>query len=155
VLAVPAAVVAPAGRSAAPTSGERYGPAVIPDSHRDLMDGPLTAILTSIGADGLPQSSAVWFWWEDGRLLVSTKRWAAKFRNVQQRPPVGFIVVVPANEFRYVEIRGTATTGEDPGCTLRDRIRAKHGIGADAPDPAAADRVVMTVEPVRIVAYGS
>ena len=57
-------------------------------------------------------------------------------------------------EFRYVEIRGTATTADDPGCALRDRIRAKHGIGADAPDPAAADRVVIAVEPVRIVTYG-
>jgi PPOX class probable F420-dependent enzyme len=118
------------------------------------MDGPLTAILTTIGADGLPQSSAVWYRWEEGRLLVSTKRWAAKFRNVEARPPVGFIVVDPANEFRYVEIRGTATTEDDPGCAVRDRIRAKHGIAADAPDPAAADRVVIAVDPVRIVAYG-
>ena len=119
------------------------------------MDGPLTAILTTIGADGLPQSSAVWYMWQDGRLLVSTKSWAAKFRNVQERPPVGFIVVDPANEFRYVEIRGRATTAEDPGCALRDRIRAKHGIGPDAPDPAAGERVVIDVEPARIIAYGS
>jgi PPOX class probable F420-dependent enzyme len=132
----------------------QYVPAVIPETHRDLMDGPLTAILTTIGEDGLPQSSAVWYCWEDDRLLVSTKRWAAKFRNAEARPPVGFIVVDPADEFRYVEIRGTATTAEDPGCALRDRIRAKHGIGADAPDPAAADRVVMTIEPVRVVAFG-
>ncbi len=127
---------------------------MIPDSHRDLLDGPLTAILTTIGADGLPQSSAIWYWWDDDRLLVSTKRWAAKFRNVEERPAVGFIVVDPANEFRYLEIRGTATTAEDPGCALRDQIRAKHGISADAPDPAAADRVVLTVEPVRIVPFG-
>ena len=127
---------------------------MLPDSHRDLMDAPLTAILTTIGADGLPQSSAIWYWWEDDRLLVSTKRWAAKFRNVQERPPVGFIVVDPANEFRYVEIRGRAATAEDPGCEVRDRIRAKHGIGADAPDPAEAERVVIAVDPSRIVAYG-
>ncbi len=127
---------------------------MIPDSHRDLMDGPLTAILTTIGDDGLPQSSAVWYRWEDDRLLVSTKRWAAKFRNAQARPPVGFIVVDPANEFRYLEIRGTATTADDPDCALRDQIRAKHGIAADAPDPAAGERVVMIVEPVRIVPFG-
>jgi hypothetical protein len=28
-------------------------------------------------------------------------------------------------------------------------------VDPDAPDPAAADRVVMSVEPVRIVAYGN
>ena len=121
---------------------------MIPDSHADLLAGPFTGIVTTVGADGFPQSSAMWFMWEDGRLWFSTKRWAVKFRNVVDRPALSFIVVDPANEFRSIEIRGTATVGEDPGCVGRDRIRAKHGLPADAPDPAADARVLITVEPV-------
>lgn len=126
---------------------------MVPDSHLDLLTGPLTAVVTTVGADGFPQSSAMWFMWEDGRLWLSAKRWAAKYRNVEQRPVIGFIVVDPEDEFRYVEIRGTATVAEDPGCVGRDRIRAKHGIPAGAPDPAADARVIIDVEPVRVVVH--
>ena len=126
---------------------------MVPPSHRDLLTGPLTAAVTTIGADGYPQTSAIWFMWEDDRLWFSTKRWAAKYRNVLRRPQVGFLVVDPADEFRYLELRGTATVADDPGCAGRDRIRAKHGIGADAPDPAAADRVLVVIEPHHVVVH--
>ena len=126
---------------------------MVPDSHLDLLTGPLTAVVTTIGADGFPQSSAMWFMWEDGRLWLSAKRWAAKYRNVEQRPVIGFIVVDPEDEFHYVEIRGTATVAEDPGCVGRDRIRAKHGIPAGAPDPAADARVIINVDPAHVVVH--
>lgn len=135
------------------TAQQGYPPPVVPESHTDLLTAPITAILTTVGADGYPQSSAMWFMWEDGRLWFSAKRWAAKFRNVIEHPEVSFIVVDPANEFRYVEIRGTATVGEDPGCTGRDRIRAKHGIAAGSVDPAADARVLITVEPERVTVH--
>jgi PPOX class probable F420-dependent enzyme len=128
---------------------------VIPPSHADLLARPLTGIVTTVGADGYPQSSAMWFMWEDGRLWFSTKRWAVKFANVAARPEVSFIVVDPADEFRTVEVRGPATVGEDPGCVGRDRIRAKHGLPPDAPDPAAEARVLITVDPVRVVVHGN
>ena len=82
---------------------------MVPDSHLDLLAAPLTATVTTIGADGFPQSSAIWFMWEDGRLWYSTKHWAAKYRNVEARPATSFLVLDPHDEFRYVEIRGTAT----------------------------------------------
>ena len=128
---------------------------MVPESHRSLLEQPLTAVLTTVGASGVPQSSAVWYSWEDDRLLISTKRWAVKFRNLTARPLAGFIVVDPTNEFRYIEVRSTVTTGEDPGLSIRDRIRAKHGIDASAPDPAAADRVVVTLTPVHVVIHPS
>ena len=88
---------------------------MVPSSHLDLLTGPLTAAVTTIGADGYPQSSAIWFMWEDDRLWFSTKRWAAKYRNVLRRPQVGFLVVDPADEFRYVELRGTASVSRRSG----------------------------------------
>jgi PPOX class probable F420-dependent enzyme len=132
----------------------RYVPPMIPESHLDLMAAPLTAIFASVDADGAPQSSAIWYMWEDGRLWFSTKRWAKKYRNLADRPLVSFIVVDPTDEFRYVEIRGRATVAEDPGCVGRDRVRAKHGIDASAPDQFTADRVLVVVEPVRVVVHG-
>jgi PPOX class probable F420-dependent enzyme len=127
---------------------------VIPDSHLDLLGAPLTATVTTIGADGFPQSSAIWFMWEDGRLWYSTKDWAAKYRNAAARPATSVLVLDPRDEFRYVEIRGTSTVGPDPGCAGRDRIRAKHGIPAGSPDPAADARVIVTIDPVHVTVHG-
>jgi PPOX class probable F420-dependent enzyme len=127
---------------------------VIPETHRDLLEAPLTATVTTIGADGFPQSSAIWFLWEDGRLWYSTKHWAAKYRNAAARPATSVLVLDPHDEFRYVEIRGTSSTGPDPGCAGRDRIRAKHGIAPGAPDPAADALVVVTIDPVHVTVHG-
>jgi PPOX class probable F420-dependent enzyme len=127
---------------------------MIPETHLDLLMAPLTAIFTSVDPDGSPQSSAIWYMWEDGRLWFSTKRWAKKFRNLPQRPLASFIVVDPADEFRYVELRGTATVAEDPGCAGRDRVRAKHGIDGSAPDQFAADRVLVSLAPTHVVVHG-
>ena len=126
---------------------------MVPDSHLDLLAAPLTATVTTIGADGFPQSSAIWFLWEDGRLWLSTKHWAEKYRNAEVRPATSFLVLDPQDEFRYVEIRGTATVGPDPGWVGRDRIRAKHGI-AGAPEPAAETRVLITIDPVHVTVHG-
>ena len=33
----------------------------VPDTHTDLLESPYTSVLTTVGADGLPQSTAVWY----------------------------------------------------------------------------------------------
>jgi predicted pyridoxine 5'-phosphate oxidase superfamily flavin-nucleotide-binding protein len=33
----------------------------IPDSHRDLIDSPHIATLSTVGADGAPQVTALWY----------------------------------------------------------------------------------------------
>ncbi len=126
---------------------------MIPETHLDLLAAPLTAIVTSIGVDGFPQSSAIWYVWEDNRLWFSTKGHATKIRNIRGRPQVSIVIVDPTNQFRYIEIRGTATVDEDPGCTGRDQVRVKYAMKVSAPDPFADDRVLVTINPVRVVVH--
>lgn len=126
---------------------------MIPETHLDLMAAPLTAIVTTIGTDGFPQSSVIWYVWEGDRLWFSTKGRTTKSRNIHDRPQVSVVVIDPANQFRYIEIRGTATVSEDPGCVGRNHVRAKHGMEASAPDPFADDRVLVTINPVRVVVH--
>lgn len=42
--------------------------AEIPASHPDLLSQPLTAVLTTIGTDGRPQSTAVWYHFDGSTL---------------------------------------------------------------------------------------
>jgi len=43
---------------------------VIPESHRDLLDAHF-ATLATIGRDGFPQQTEIWFLHDDGELKLS------------------------------------------------------------------------------------
>jgi PPOX class probable F420-dependent enzyme len=123
---------------------------MVPDSHLDLMNGPLPAVVTTIGPDGLPQSSAVWFHYLDGLLRISTKPAAQKYRNAAARPECGFFLLDPLNQWRFVEIRGRAEVADDHAYEVLEAVCAKHGhTGSDFDAPGTA-RVAITIHPVRV-----
>jgi PPOX class probable F420-dependent enzyme len=45
--------------------------------------------LTTVGDDGQPQSTPVWFAWHGGEFLLYSRPDAAKLRNIAARPQVG------------------------------------------------------------------
>lgn len=126
----------------------------IPPAYHDLLTDPNTAVLTTIQADGSPNSSPVWFWFDGEAVWVSTLAGLAKHRNLQRDPRVSLTVVDRQNALRYLEIRGTVTIEDDPAAALRDRVAVKHGY----PDGAAFDRpgsvrVGLRVHPTRIIEH--
>jgi PPOX class probable F420-dependent enzyme len=82
--------------------------APIPDSHVDLLTRPLHGVLTTMGADGQPQSSLVWVDLEDRVAVVNTTLERQKGRNMLANPRVNLLVVDPDNTSRYIQIHGDA-----------------------------------------------
>jgi Pyridoxamine 5'-phosphate oxidase len=64
-------------------------PAAIPASHRDLVDAPRVAALTTLGPDGGPQTSVVWCDFDGESVRVNTIRGFAKERNMRRDPLLG------------------------------------------------------------------
>ena len=122
----------------------------LPGSHQDLLNGTNTAVFTTIGDDGLPQSTAVWFLARDGQIEVSTRKGLRKFHNVQARPVACVFILDPANPWRFIEVRGSITWHEDPTCELRDAVAAKHGMDGSKFDPPGTQRVRLVLTPERI-----
>jgi PPOX class probable F420-dependent enzyme len=122
----------------------------VPSTHVDLLDASV-AILATIGPDGRPQVSAVWFLNDDGVVKVSLNTARQKVKNLMANPAVTVLIHDPANPARYVEIRGDATLEPDEDYSFADRLAAKYG-GADlrAMDGPSGRRVELTVSPVRI-----
>ena len=122
----------------------------IPDSHRDLLDAPV-ATLATVGADGRPQVSAVWFLAEGDTVRVSLNTARQKAKNLMARPAVNLFVLDVANPARYLEVHGDATIAPDDDYEFADRVGAKYG-GLDLRtlDQPGERRVVVTIEPVRI-----
>src|SRR5947209_13711713 len=83
-----------------------------PDSHRDLLDGQFASLAT-IGGDGLPQLTEVWFLHEDGELKLSLNRSRLKTRNLIKRPQCSLLLLDLQNPYRYLEIRGHAELDPD------------------------------------------
>jgi PPOX class probable F420-dependent enzyme len=122
----------------------------VPDSHADLLQAPL-ATLATVGRDGRPQMTSVWFLAEDGRVRISLNTNRQKTKNLQANPVIGVHIQDTVNPVRYLEIRGDARIEPDDDYDFADRVGAKYG-SADlrAMDAGQGRRVVVTVEPVRV-----
>jgi len=89
----------------------------VPASHRDLVECPPVAALTTIGADGYPQTSVVWCDFDGRYVRVNTMARFAKARNMRRDPRVALLCFDPKQPLRYLEIRGAvvAMTEDDAG----------------------------------------
>ena len=126
----------------------------IPDSHKDLLNAQV-GVLGTIGASGRPQLSAVWFLADGDTVKISLNTARQKVKNLQAEPKASFLIFDPENPYKYVELRGDAELTPDGDYTFADKLGAKYG-GADLRerDQPGETRVVVTIKPARVVAWG-
>ena len=99
----------------------------IPASHLDLVECPPVAALTTIMADGYPQTSVVWCDFDGGYVRVNTMRGFAKERNMRRDPRVTLLCYDPRQPLRYLEIRGTVVEMTEEGATAHlDGLASKY-----------------------------
>jgi len=132
----------------------------IPASHRDLVECPPVAALTTLGADGAPQTSVVWCDAEDDLVRVNTMRGFAKERNMRRDPRVTLLCYDPARPSRYLELRGTVTSMTEDGAAAHlDGLASKYAgrpiryFGECIPASYAATEtpVLCRIRPTRVV----
>ena len=100
--------------------------ATVPDSHRDLLDAPV-ATLATVGADGRPQLSAVWFLADGDNVRVSLNTSRQKTKNLNKNSAATLFILDTANPARYLELRGDAKVAPDDDYAFADQIGAKYG----------------------------
>ena len=123
-----------------------------PESHLDLLDAEL-ATLATLGSNGIPQQTVVWFLYEDGQLKTSLNTSRLKTKNLTKRPQCSLLIFDPAVPQRYLEARGTAALEPDDDYAFARRLGAKYG-GADLSvhDGPGVSRVVVTIQPTNVYA---
>ena len=121
----------------------------VPESHLDLLRAD-TAVVATIGPDGRPQLTAVWFLAEDGVVRLSLNTTRQKVNNLRSNPAITLFVLDPAVPSRYLEIRGDADIADDPDYAFADRVGAKYSVDVRNFDGPGASRVVVTLRPVRV-----
>jgi PPOX class probable F420-dependent enzyme len=87
----------------------------IPASHRDLVECPPVAALTTVTPDGHPQTSVVWCDFDGECVRINTMRGFAKERNMRRDPRVTLLCYDPRRPLRYLEVRGTVVGMTETG----------------------------------------
>src|ERR1700745_4447097 len=95
-----------------------------PDSHRDLLDAQV-ATLATIGGNGFPQLTEIWFLHDDGELKTSLNDSRLKTRNLQKRPQCSLLLLDLQNPYRYLEVRGNATIEPEDDYSFARKCGAK------------------------------
>lgn len=122
---------------------------VIPDSHRDLLLAKYATIAT-IGPDGRPQLSEVWFLAEGDTVKVSLNTARQKTKNLVARPQVNLFILDLEVPFRYLELRGDAEVAPDDDYAFASKVGAKYGADLRVHDQPGESRVVVTIRPARV-----
>ena len=120
----------------------------IPESHRDLLQSSVASLAT-IGPDGRPQLTEVWFLYEDGSLSLSLNSSRQKTKNLIARPQCSLLILDLAVPQRYVELRGDAEVTPDDGSFV-EKVGKKYSTDLRAYDQPGDERVVVRIVPQKI-----
>ena len=117
---------------------------LIPESHRDLLEAKV-ATLATLGADGYPQLSEVWFLAEGGTVRLSLNSSRQKVKNLIRHPRCTLFILDVKNTFRYLELRADALIEPDGEYLFADRVGAKYDADLRVHDQPGQTRVAVTL----------
>jgi PPOX class probable F420-dependent enzyme len=133
----------------------------IPASHRDLIECPRVAALTTVMPDGYPQTSAVWCDFDGTFVRVNTMRGFQKERNMRRNALVTLLCYDPQDSLRYLEVRGTVVEMTEEGAARHlDELASKYmgrpvryfGDAIPARFAETESPVLCRIRPTRVVA---
>ena len=117
------------------------------------------AWITTVTADGQPQSSPVWFLWDEGEFLVYAQPHSWKVRNIRVQPKVALHLDTDADGGRVVTFEAAAriSEGQPPSheveaylAKYRDAIA---GLGWTPEQTAADYSTALRLTPTRVRVY--
>lgn len=124
----------------------------IPDEYRDLLDRPIVVSLATLMSDGTPQVQPVWCGYDGRHLLVNTEKGRQKYRNLSRRKRATILAVDPADDTRWIEVRGRVVDETEDGADAHIDQLAKAYLGLDKyPYHQPGDvRVLFRIAPERV-----
>ena len=124
---------------------------MIDSTAKDLAQQKNFAALTTLFADGQPQTQMMWVDADDDHILINTEVHRAKYKNIQRDPRVTVVIIDASNPYHYAEVRGRVT-GEIRGEAARahiDSLSEKYsGVAYGA--PIQSERVILEITPDRV-----
>ena len=118
----------------------------------ELFDGPNFGIVTTLRADGSPQSTVVWVERDGDTVSFNTAYGRAKPGNLERDPRVSVLVTAP-DFYHWVAVDGRAELTTDGAEEQIDRLSRKYD-GKPWGYVEGQRRVKVRVVPEHVTAYG-
>jgi PPOX class probable F420-dependent enzyme len=84
------------------------------------------AIIGTVRPDGAPVTSAIWYGWEDGKLVFSMSEDQFRTRNIRHEPRIA-LTILGDRWYDHVSIRGTVVEiRDDPDYELVDGLAVRY-----------------------------
>ena len=126
----------------------------IPESHVELVSQPYGCVVTTIAPSGLPQSTGMWFLFDDGMIKFSLLEHRKKYRNLRENSACSSFLMSPNSMIDTIEVRGRVTFDADTDKAFVTRVRAHYGADGPPPDGPDDHRWIVAIEPARINTTG-
>lgn len=131
--------------------------AEVPEAFRDLVTAKRSfAVLATVGRDGAPHATPVWFDFHEGHFRVNSARGRVKDRNMRRNPVVSLVIMDPDNPYRYLAVRGRVVEITEQGADPHIDSLARKYLGQDGyPYRRPGEvRVLYRIAPERVTTMG-
>jgi PPOX class probable F420-dependent enzyme len=130
----------------------------VPDltpAERAFLEQPYVGIVTTLAADGSPQSTVVWVDVDDDGVSINTAHGRVKPRNLARDPRLSLVVVDPGDPYRWLKVTGTGTLVDDGADEQIDRLSKKYtGRDVYASRQPGEQRVSVRIAAERVLSRG-
>jgi PPOX class probable F420-dependent enzyme len=140
------------GRSQFMSVGSRVD--AVPESFDEVFRSKAVAIVSTLGPDGAPHVSPVWYFWDGEHIKFQVFTTFQKYKNLTRDPRISVAVIDPNNSAHYIEFRGTATISNEREDELDRAIARKYLDSEPNPHELADQTRSVTVTPHRIITMG-
>lgn len=105
----------------------------LPEAAVAMLQKPNPAVITTLRSDGQPVSTATWYLWDDGRVLVNMDEGRKRLDHIRNDPRVTLTALDEGNWYTHISIIGRVTElRDDEGLADIDRL-AQHYLGKEYP----------------------
>ncbi|MFF8785106.1 PPOX class F420-dependent oxidoreductase [Streptomyces sp. NPDC015125] len=99
----------------------------LPDAAATMLSKPNPAVITTLRPDGQPVSTATWYLWDNGRVLVNMDEGRRRLEHVRNDPRVSLTVLDEGNWYTHLSIVGhVAALRDDEGLADIDRLAQQY-----------------------------
>lgn len=126
----------------------------LPPEAVELLRRPNPCVVATLRADGAPVSTATWYLWDDGRVLINMDEGRVRLKHLRNDPRITLTVLADDDWYTHVTLIGrVAEMYDDEGLTDIDRL-STHYTGKPYPERSRT-RVSAWVEVERWHGWGT
>ena len=106
----------------------------LPPEADALLSRPSPCVMATLRSDGTPVSTATWYVWKDGRVLINLDEGRVRLKHLRRDPRVTLTVLAGDDWYTHVTLIGRVTEMYDDKDLTDIDLLARHYLGKPYPN---------------------